>query len=240
MIFPAKSKPPTKGQRSRAGAVRAAIESMAAPGAPVLFSKNELAGNCPGATRGEVDEAIAQLIDERALLALPRGRSVLYLHRTSVEPMLRPAGAGKKKPSARSGGARKVETGTVSQSPAARIGATTKSATTTAAATARTVAAATMPVLPLVTPRPDLDPSPVRKAYRALVRESGFSDVLISELHQRCGVAPEALKTWLLQESRAGRVLPTRGDWSIADAEARAAAIEIGGEPHLRVRIPGS
>ena len=77
----------------------------------------------------------------------------------------------------------------------------------------------------------------VRDAYRELTRETGFSDVLISELQRRAGIGFEALAPWLLQESRAGRALPTRGDWSIADSEARASAIQIAGEPHLRVRF---
>jgi hypothetical protein len=77
----------------------------------------------------------------------------------------------------------------------------------------------------------------VRAAYRELARETSFSDVLISELRTRADITLDLLKPWLLQESRAGRALPTRGDWSIADADARTAAIEIGGEPHLRVRF---
>ncbi len=77
----------------------------------------------------------------------------------------------------------------------------------------------------------------IQQAYREIVRDTGFSDVTISELQRRAGVALEALKRWLLEESRAGRVLPTRGDWSLADGDSRAAAIDIAGEPHLRVRI---
>ena len=77
----------------------------------------------------------------------------------------------------------------------------------------------------------------IQQAYREIVRDIGFSDVTISELQRRAGVPLDALRHWLLEESRAGRVLPTRGDWSLVDADSRAAAIDIAGEPHLRVRF---
>jgi hypothetical protein len=77
----------------------------------------------------------------------------------------------------------------------------------------------------------------IQQAYREIVWDTGFSDVTISELQRRTGVPLDPLKRWLLEESRAGRVVPTRGDWSLADMETRAAGIDIGGEPHLRVRF---
>jgi hypothetical protein len=76
-----------------------------------------------------------------------------------------------------------------------------------------------------------------REAYAALVRAGGFDDVPISDLQERSGLALPELKAWLLEQSRAGRAVPTRGDWSLASAAARAAAIEIRGEPHLQVRL---
>lgn len=77
----------------------------------------------------------------------------------------------------------------------------------------------------------------VREAYARLVREGGFADVRIDQLARAAGAPLDELKPWLLAESRAGRAAPTRGDWSLADAAARAAAIEIRGEPHLQVRL---
>ena len=77
----------------------------------------------------------------------------------------------------------------------------------------------------------------VRRAYESVVREGGFSDVLIVDLQRACGVAPEDLRPFLLAQSRAGRLVPSRGDWSLADAPARAAALELQGEPYLRVRL---
>jgi hypothetical protein len=77
----------------------------------------------------------------------------------------------------------------------------------------------------------------VREAYAALVREGGFADVPIADLHQRSGVALTRLQAWLLEQSRAGRAAPSRGDWSLAGTAARDAAIEVRGEPHLQVRL---
>lgn len=77
----------------------------------------------------------------------------------------------------------------------------------------------------------------VRQAYESVVRASGFSDVLIVDLQWACAVPLEKLKPFLLAQSRAGQVAPSRGDWSLADPAARAAAIELQGEPYLRVRL---
>lgn len=80
-------------------------------------------------------------------------------------------------------------------------------------------------------------PRAVREAYAGLVREGGFADVPIHHLAQRSGAPLADLKAWLLAESRAGRAAPTRGDWSLADSAARAAAVEVRGEPHLQIRL---
>jgi len=188
---------------------RAAVEDKAIPGAPALFLKKELAAGCTGTAAAKLDEAIAQLVKEKRLLPLQRGRSVFYLHVAAIEPLL-PGHLAQPKKAPRRRAAR-TATATVTLSPASE----------------RTD-------LP-----PPFQPARVHSAYRELARETGFSDVLISDLQRRSEAVLDALKPWLLQESRAGRALPTRGDWSIADGEARAAAIEIGGEPHLRVRLVG-
>jgi len=140
----------------------------------------------------KISDAIRELIEERKLIWIGYSRSILFLHKASLMPLI----SGRKKPAKRD-----------------RAG---EPQTTSAAAV------------------PD---ERIRAAYRELTRESGFSDVLISDLQRRSGIGADVLKPWLLLESRAGRALPTRGDWSIADADARAAAIEIAGEPHLRVRF---
>ena len=77
----------------------------------------------------------------------------------------------------------------------------------------------------------------VRRAYDAVVRASGFSDVLVSDLHRASGLPLDLLKPFLLAQSRAGRVAPSRGDWSLADAAAREGALRLEGEPFLQVRL---
>jgi hypothetical protein len=47
----------------------------------------------------------------------------------------------------------------------------------------------------------------------------------------------DALKHFLLDESRQGRAVLTLGDWSVSSEETRAGAIELFGKPHLLVRL---
>ena len=77
----------------------------------------------------------------------------------------------------------------------------------------------------------------VRRAYDTVVRGSGFSDVLVSDLHRASAIPLDQLKPFLLAQSRAGRVAPSRGDWSLADAAAREAALYLEGEPYLQIRL---
>ena len=86
-------------------------------------------------------------------------------------------------------------------------------------------------------PAAEISWEPLRQAYDALVRASGYSDVLIADLQSASAIPLESLKPFLLAQSRAGRLVPSRGDWSLADAAARAAALELHGEPYLRVRL---
>ncbi|MCC6354203.1 MAG: hypothetical protein IT577_09975 [Verrucomicrobiae bacterium] len=74
-------------------------------------------------------------------------------------------------------------------------------------------------------------------AYRRLVEQGGFSDVVIADLRREAGMAQEELAAWLLEQSRMGRAHLGRGDWSLADDAARQAAVTAAGEPHLRVRL---
>ncbi len=84
---------------------------------------------------------------------------------------------------------------------------------------------------------PEVSWEQVQRAYETVVRASGFSDVLIVDLQRACAVPLEELKPFLLAQSRAGRLSPSRGDWSLADPAAREAAIALQGEPYLRVRL---
>lgn len=84
---------------------------------------------------------------------------------------------------------------------------------------------------------PTLDTSRVLQAYDQLVLRSGLPDVWICDLQRESGADLESLKTWLIEQSRQGRVAPSRGDWSLATPEQRSAALFINHEPFPRVRF---
>lgn len=75
------------------------------------------------------------------------------------------------------------------------------------------------------------------EAYRRLVAQDGFSDVVIADLRRDAGMPQEELAAWLLEQSRLGRAHLGRGDWSLADDATRQASVIAAGEPHLRVRL---
>jgi len=168
------------------------VESKALPGTPRLFARKDLAKGCTGPALEKLDEAIALLVQEKKLVRIQHGKTILFLHAAGVIPHLHFPALADGKPA---------------------VVAAERSTETS------------VPVEKL------------RETYQEIVRDGGFSDVLISDLQKRSGVPLTALKPWLREESRAGRVLPTRGDWSLADADSRMAALEIAGEPHLRVRL---
>lgn len=87
-----------------------------------------------------------------------------------------------------------------------------------------------------VTSKAGLD-SEIDTAYRELALEQGTGDVRISDLQERSKVPMEELKEWVRDKSRKGEVSPTRSDWSLAGEAERSGAIDIGGEPHMRVRL---
>ena len=72
-------------------------------------------------------------------------------------------------------------------------------------------------------------------AYARLVRQSGgFPDVKIAALRAAlgAGVNDRLVALW-----RAGQATFSQGDWSLADEETRAAAVELSGERYLLVRL---
>ena len=78
-------------------------------------------------------------------------------------------------------------------------------------------------------------PEPLTEVYRRLVRESGgFPDVKIAALQAAAGreLAAELIASW-----RRGEATLSLGDWSLADEETRAAAVELDGERYLLVRL---
>lgn len=82
-----------------------------------------------------------------------------------------------------------------------------------------------------------IDPAALRRAYDETVREFGYPDVLIHELHLRLGGELEPLKQALLDACQTGEAIPGVGDWSLSSEQERAAALYIDGRPHLRVRF---
>ncbi|HEX6994918.1 MAG TPA: hypothetical protein VF339_12305 [Gammaproteobacteria bacterium] len=82
-----------------------------------------------------------------------------------------------------------------------------------------------------------IDAAALRRAYDDTVREFGYPDVLIHELHLRLGGELEPLKQALLDACRTGEAIPGVGDWSLSSENERAAALYVDGRPHLRIRF---
>ena len=99
---------------------------------------------------------------------------------------------------------------------------------------AKTVAAEPVETLPALA---GVDRRGIRAAYQRLARRLGYSNVDISGLRREAGCSMDALKHFLLDESRQGRAVLTLGDWSVSSEETRAGAIELFGKPHLLVRL---
>ncbi len=77
------------------------------------------------------------------------------------------------------------------------------------------------------------------EVYRRLVRESGgFPDVKIAQLARGVGpTAAHGLPERLTASWRVGDAVLSLGDWSLANEETRAAALELDGEKYLLVRF---
>lgn len=85
-------------------------------------------------------------------------------------------------------------------------------------------------------PGADEDDAALFFAYTRLVRESGgFPDVKIAALQHATGDAGLAERLAALW--REGRATLSLGDWSLADAPTRAAALTLDGEKYLLVRL---
>jgi len=95
-----------------------------------------------------------------------------------------------------------------------------------------------VPASPEATPTaPTIDRARLDAAYRRTVSRTFLPDVLIADLQQALNAPLDELHQLLRSESAAGRAVVSLGDWSLASAEARAAALEVDGRPHLRVRL---
>jgi hypothetical protein len=74
-------------------------------------------------------------------------------------------------------------------------------------------------------------------AYLRVRNCLGSSNVEIYELQQELAVPMAQLKNFLLEESRKGRVVLSRGDWSVSSEAVRSGAVELDGQPHLLVEF---
>jgi hypothetical protein len=74
-------------------------------------------------------------------------------------------------------------------------------------------------------------------AYLRVRNHRGYSNVEIYELQQELGAPMDQLKNFLLEESRQGRVVFSRGDWSVSSEAVRSGAVELNGQPHLLVEF---
>ena len=79
----------------------------------------------------------------------------------------------------------------------------------------------------------------VMAAYLELKLSGGFSDVEIYALQQKSGVDMDALKEFLLEQSRKGRAVLSGGDWSMSSENAREGAVYLDSRPYLLVRFKG-
>ena len=86
---------------------------------------------------------------------------------------------------------------------------------------------------------PGSSPEDVFAVYERLVRESGgFPDLKIASLRAALDTATAGtLSGRLVEWWREGRATLSLGDWSLADAATRAAAVELNGERYLLVRL---
>ena len=85
-------------------------------------------------------------------------------------------------------------------------------------------------------PATETDDAALFFAYTRLVRESGgFPDVKIAALQRAAGDVPLAER--LVALWREGRATLSLGDWSLADAPTRAAAVDLDGDQYLLVRL---
>ncbi len=90
------------------------------------------------------------------------------------------------------------------------------------------------------TPLPDsseMNRERILGAYRKISERIRLPDVEIYALQQELGCDSEALKTFLLEESRKGNAVLSYGDWSLSDENIRSAAIYIRGKAHLLIHF---
>ena len=79
----------------------------------------------------------------------------------------------------------------------------------------------------------------VLTAYAEWKRTTGLAVISIAELRRQSGMPLPVLQRWLLAESESGRAELSEGDWLLAPAEQREAALRVGSQKFVRVRLDG-
>jgi hypothetical protein len=177
---------------------------------------------CPGKVKQRLERAVDWLVQEKKLLKLKHGRYFLFLHAAAVQ-------------------AGPVQAETEEQAAAPHTAPVQNEE--------RTPAPHTAPVQPQTGEQaaaihteetgnlPELDRETVLAAYRKVRQRTGFSSVEIYNLQQELGAPMDALKAFLLEESRQGGAVLSMGDWSLSSEETRSGAVELHGSQYLLVRF---
>ncbi|MFT4640072.1 MAG: hypothetical protein ACI8T1_003397 [Verrucomicrobiales bacterium] len=79
------------------------------------------------------------------------------------------------------------------------------------------------------------DLAAILTTHQELRQDSRFAAVAIATLIDRTGIRKEQIHDILLDEAKHGRATLSIGDWSLASAETKGGALEVGGERFLHV-----
>lgn len=75
------------------------------------------------------------------------------------------------------------------------------------------------------------------EAYKAWRGKSGSSLMSIHDLQNETGIPLPDVHVWLKQQAAAGRAELSEGDWSLASPEVQKAALVVGSQKFIRVRL---
>jgi len=210
------------------------VEALAVSSGNRLMGKTafirECGKGCPGKVRNSIEQAIRKLVDERELMELKSGNSLLYLHISAVHSAF---------PSLDGGPAEKAQSPAIPpQSESAEKAPANEE---TSASVPRNESAEESPAFvprsePAQPDPPRLTLEQVLEAYQTVRQRVGFSNVQIYRLQQELGAPMEQVKEFLLDEMEKSAVL-SMGDWPLASEEIRSGVIYLDGNPYLLVRF---
>jgi len=84
---------------------------------------------------------------------------------------------------------------------------------------------------------PELSREQVIEAYKKVSRRAGFSNIEIYELQKELNVPMEVLKEFIIKQNQQGKVILTKGDWSLSSEEIRSGAVSLDGVSYLLIRF---